>query len=141
MHPCSWFWQGIFYLYTLVRIFVCMSVINVMSYLFIGLAGCLMNLKISRSVSKLTRTTELYIYIYILSDQQILKINHCINLFNNFKKIQTHKANSKSNYLHQHNVDRLLSLVSVITLAVTKNSKKEQPPPPSFFPLVILSSF
>jgi DMSO reductase anchor subunit len=115
----------------------------VMFYLFIGLAGCLMNLKISRSVRKLTRTTELYIYIYILSDQQILKINHCINLFNNFKKIQTHKANSKSNYLHQHNVDRLLSLVSVITLAVTKNSKKEQPPPPppSFFPLVSLSSF
>jgi len=66
MHPCSWFWQGIFYLYTLVRIFVCMSVINVMFYLFIGLAGCLMNLKISRSVRKLTRTTELYIYIYIV---------------------------------------------------------------------------
>jgi len=107
-----------------------------------------MNLEINRNVCKLTEQLNyIYIYIYILSDQQILKINHCINLFNNFKKIQTHKANSKSNYLHQHNVDRLLSLVSVITLAVTKNSKKEQPPPPppppppSFFPLVSLSSF
>ena len=57
---------GNFLSHTLVRIFVCMFVINVMFYLFIGLARCLMNLEISRSVRKLTRTTELYIYIYIV---------------------------------------------------------------------------
>jgi len=124
------------------------SSLNLCVYVCYSCDTLLVNLRINRIICKLliilyVSLPEQLNYIYILSDQQILKINHCINLFNNFKKIQTHKANSKSNYLHQHNVDLLLSLVSVITLAVTKNSKKEQPPPPppSFFPLVSLSSF